>query len=333
MNQITAKMSDFVSKSNDWTLQIAKLEQEKDLWQEMIANQRSPNTRRAYSIDMRDFFNFHGVELNQITVQQFLNLSRSQAVQLVLKFRRYLVTERNLKPASVARKVNAIKALAKYAYDVGCCQWKLDVEALQAGRVEKYRDTTGVSVTDIQKILSYPDRDTLIGKRDYAMLQLLWGNGLRRAEVVSLDLEDVELGDQSLWVMGKGKDEKERVRLNSVTIMALREWMIPRVKYPSSTDALFISLDNVNRGKRLTAQSLYNLVSRTAEAVGIEKKMSPHRVRHSAITTVLNLNGGNIRKAQDFSRHADPKTLIIYDDNLNKAQGDMSDLLGDLINP
>ncbi|NET16603.1 MAG: tyrosine-type recombinase/integrase [Okeania sp. SIO1H6] len=331
MNQITAKMSDFVSKSNDWTLQIAKLEQEKDLWQEMIANQRSPNTRRAYSIDMRDFFNFHGVELNQITVQQFLNLSRSQAVQLVLKFRRYLVTERNLKPASVARKVNAIKALAKYAYDVGCCQWKLDVEALRAGRVEKYRDTTGVSVTDIQKILLSPDRDTLIGKRDYAMLQLLWGNGLRRAEVVSLDLEDVELGDRSLWVMGKGKDDKERVSLNRVTITALREWMIPRVKYPSSTDALFISLDNVNRGKRLTAQSLYNLVSRTAEAVGISKKMSPHRVRHSAITTVLNINGGNIRKAQDFSRHADPKTLIIYDDNLNKAQGDMSDLLGDLI--
>lgn len=46
---------------------------------------------------------------------------------------------------------------------------------------------------------------------------------------------------------------------------------------------------------------------------------------------MLNINGGNMRKAQDFSRHADPKTLIIYDDNLNKAQGDMSDLLGDLI--
>ena len=55
--------------------------------------------------------------------------------------------------------------------------------------------------------------------------------------------------------------------------------------------------------------------------------MSPHRVRHSAITTVLERNQGNIRKAQSFSRHADPKTLIIYDDNLNAAQSEMSELL------
>lgn len=55
--------------------------------------------------------------------------------------------------------------------------------------------------------------------------------------------------------------------------------------------------------------------------------MSCHRIRHSAITAVLERNGGNIRKAQSFSRHADPKTLMIYDDNLNQPQAEMSDLL------
>ena len=90
---------------------------------------------------------------------------------------------------------------------------------------------------------------------------------------------------------------------------------------------MFISIGGIKRGSRLTAQSLYNLVDRTSEVVGISKKMSPHRVRHSAITTVLDRNGGNLRKARDFSRHCDVNTLMIYDDNLNKSQSEMSDLL------
>jgi integrase/recombinase XerC len=238
------------------------------------------------------------------------------------------MTQRKLKPASMNRKINAIKALAKYAYDVGVCQWKLDVDALKQGKVEVYRDTRGVPPEDIQKILSYPDRSTMLGKRDYAMLQLLWGNGLRRAEVINLNIHDVDLGDRSLWVKGKGNSDTLQIKMNNSTVEAVDEWLISRLSYYSSgDDSLFISLSNINRGKRLCAQTLYNLVNEISKAVNITKKMSPHRVRHSAITTVLERNQGNIRKAQSFSRHADPKTLIIYDDNLNAAQSEMSELL------
>ena len=206
--------------------------------------------------------------------------------------------------------------------------WKLDVDALKQGKVEVYRDTRGVPPEDIQKILSYPDRSTMLGKRDYAMLQLLWGNGLRRAEVINLNIHDVDLGDRSLWVKGKGNSDTLQIKMNNSTVEAVDEWLISRLSYYSSgDDSLFISLSNINRGKRLCAQTLYNLVNEISKAVNITKKMSPHRVRHSAITTVLERNQGNIRKAQSFSRHADPKTLIIYDDNLNAAQSEMSELL------
>jgi len=85
-------------------------------------------------------------------------------------------------------------------------------------------------------------------------------------------------------------------------------------KYKSSDKtALFISIGGIRRGTRLTAQSLYDLVDRTSEIVGISKKMSPHQVRYSAITTVLDRNGGNLRKARDFSRHSDVNTLDISD--------------------
>ncbi len=317
-----------LSNFNEWTSTIIQLENEEDLWREMLANKRSINTRKAYEADLKDFFKFHGIELNQMSVQQLLKLDRSKAVQLVLKFKRYLVNVRKLKPASINRKVNAIKALAKYAYDVGACEWKLDVEALRSGKVESYRDTRGVPATDIQKILSYPDRSTMVGKRDYAMLQLLWGNGLRRAEVVGLDIDDIDLGDSSLWVKGKGKSDTLQIKMNSSTLEAVEDWLIPRLDYYYPTDdSLFISLSNVSRGKRLCAETLYNLVDEASKSVSIPKKMSPHRVRHSAITTVLERNGGDVRKARDFSRHADIKTLMVYDDNLNQSQGEMSDLL------
>ncbi|MDE5107723.1 MAG: tyrosine-type recombinase/integrase, partial [Trichodesmium sp. St17_bin3_1_1] len=158
--------------------------------------------------------------------------------------------------------------------------------------------------------------------------QLLWGNGLRRAEVINLNIHDVDLGDRSLWVKGKGNSDTLQIKMNNSTVEAVDEWLISRLSYYSSgDDSLFISLSNINRGKRLCAQTLYNLVNEISKAVNITKKMSPHRVRHSAITTVLERNQGNIRKAQSFSRHADPKTLIIYDDNLNAAQSEMSELL------
>ncbi|MDE5124197.1 MAG: tyrosine-type recombinase/integrase [Trichodesmium sp. St19_bin1] len=321
-------MNNLTFNDGTWASAITDLENEGDLWREMIANKNSVNTQKAYEIDLRDFFGFYGMELNQVSVQQFLVLERSKAVQLVLKFRRYLMTQRKLKPASMNRKINAIKALAKYAYDVGVCQWKLDVDALKQGKVEVYRDTRGVPPEDIQKILSYPDRSTMLGKRDYAMLQLLWGNGLRRAEVINLNIHDVDLGDRSLWVKGKGNSDTLQIKMNNSTVEAVDEWLISRLSYYSSgDDSLFISLSNINRGKRLCAQTLYNLVNEISKAVNITKKMSPHRVRHSAITTVLERNQGNIRKAQSFSRHADPKTLIIYDDNLNAAQSEMSELL------
>lgn len=321
-------MNNLTFNDGTWASAITDLENEGDLWREMIANKNSVNTQKAYEIDLRDFFGFYGMELNQVSVQQFLVLERSKAVQLVLKFRRYLMTQRKLKPASMNRKINAIKALAKYAYDVGVCQWKLDVDALKQGKVEVYRDTRGVPPEDIQKILSYPDRSTMLGKRDYAMLQLLWGNGLRRAEVINLNIDYVDLGDRSLWVKGKGNSDTLQIKMNNSTVEAVDEWLISRLSYYSSgDDSLFISLSNINRGKRLCAQTLYNLVNEISKAVNITKKMSPHRVRHSAITTVLERNQGNIRKAQSFSRHADPKTLIIYDDNLNAAQSEMSELL------
>ncbi|NEN88478.1 MAG: tyrosine-type recombinase/integrase [Okeania sp. SIO3H1] len=318
-----------IIKSGTFDTHLSRINGQRDIYQEMLQHKRSPQTKRAYAADVKDFFGYFGAEPSPAAMKEFLSLSKVEATALVLQWRNHL-TERGLKESSIGRKIGSIKALVKFSNDIGCCEWVLTAEALSCTRgVVSYRDTTGLPPDEIKKILSHPDRSTFAGKRDYAMLQLLWGNGLRRSEVVSLDLDDVDFSDRSLWVLGKGKSEKIRVQMNKSVASAVKEWLKVRVNYYEHKDknALFICIGGIKRGARLTAQSLYNLVDRTSKAVGITKKMSPHRVRHSAITTVLERNNGNLRKAQSFSRHSDVNTLMVYDDNRNFAQSEMSDLL------
>jgi integrase/recombinase XerC len=94
---------------------------------------------------------------------------------------------------------------------------------------------------------------------------------------------------------------------------------------------LFIALDNRSDGKRLSGRSLGYLVERLAKNADVEKQMSPHRVRHSSITTYLDLSDGNVRDARLLSDRAKLKTLVIYDDRRKNVQGKVSSKLAYLI--
>ena len=319
-------MSEII-QSKTFDEHLKRVNEERNILKEMLNHRRSFNTRISYETDIKDFFNFFGYEPSPETIKNFLGLTKLQATAFVLEWKHELV-KRGLKDSTINRKVGSIKALVKFSNDIGVCFWTLTAEALVCKRVQRYRDTTGVPASEIKKILAFPDCDTFAGKRDYAMLQLLWGNGLRRSEVININVEDVDFSDRSLWILGKGKSEKVRVIMNKSTAAALRDWVVARIDRESDfTGPLFISVGGTTRGERLKAQSLYMLVTRASKAAGITKKMSPHRIRHSAITEVLKKNGGNIDQAQSFSRHLDPKTLMVYNDNFRKPQAEMSDLL------
>ena len=96
-------------------------------------------------------------------------------------------------------------------------------------------------------------------------------------------------------------------------------------------DPLFVAHKPGYIGHRLHTNSIYNVVKKRCEAAGIKKVMSPHRIRHSAITTALDKTDGDVRKVQKLSRHANLNTLMIYDDNRLNAQKDMTELLDALI--
>lgn len=302
--------------------------QQRDLIAELLADKRSQETRRAYARDLKYFFvAISGQEPSPQLVGEFLSLDRATAIALVLNYKAQLI-EQKLAEATVNRRLAAIKSLVRFAQNVDKCGWSL--EAIEGEKVRAYRDTSGVDAQTYQKLLGVPDRATIKGLRDYALLRLLWDNALRRGEVVKCNIGDLS-PDGRLRILGKGRGtQAETVKLSEKTIEALWAWIGERGSIEPA-DPLFISLDSVSRGHRLTGDSIYKLVRGIAEQAGIQKRFSPHRCRHSAITAAASLTNGDIRKVQKFSRHAKPETVFKYLDNLQNLQGEVTDRLSDLI--
>lgn len=302
---------------------------ERDLLAELLADKRSPNTRRAYAWDLRDFFMVIAAKTpSPELLAEFLTLPRTSALSIVLGYKANMI-ERKLKEATVNRRLSAVRSLVDYARKVGKCEW--DLHDISGEKVATYRDTSGVGVKDWKKVLAIPDRSTLKGKRDYVILRLLWDNVLRRSEITNLDIGDWNRSDKVLNILGKGKgSQKTRVSVSSACAEAINALIKEREPYTNS-EPMFVSLDNANYGRRLNSSTIHYLVSSLSKQAGIEKPMSPHRVRHSGITAALDATGGNVRKVQKLSRHAKLDTLMIYDDNRANIQGEMTDLLEKLV--
>lgn len=154
-----------------------------------------------------------------------------------------------------------------------------------------------------------------VARRDSAILETLYGTGVRVSELVGLSLGDVDLGPASLRVLGKGS--KERIApLGRLAAAALEEWLAPpgraemapeRWASRADSEAVFLNL----RGCRLSRQGIYQLVRRYGEDAGIASALTPHVLRHSFATHLLD-NGADIRVVQELLGHARVTTTQIY---------------------
>jgi integrase/recombinase XerC len=305
-------------------------DRDEDLLADFLELKVSPNTRRTYSKALDDFFTrLTGSKATPLMVGEFLNLSQKQAITLVLKYQSMLV-DAGLTPSTVNVRISAIKSIANHARKLGRCGFSLgDIKSMG---VEVYRDTSGVDSQGIGAILATCDRTEIKGIRDYAILRLLWGNALRRGEVSGTNAGDFSPGESKVWIKGKGKLIKSAIDLPPKTVNAIGEWLEVRSLHlgvPQPLDPLFVGLGNSQHSRLLGEGIRLMVVERTKQA-GISKVMSPHRVRHSAITAFLDASGGDVRSAQGLSRHANLNTLTRYDDNRHQYQGKASNLLDNL---
>ena len=298
------------------------------LLDDWLARSRSPHTKRMYRSNITAFFKYLGYQTTSDIVAQFLLLDSHQAFELVSQYHGSLV-ERALAPATINQKLAAIKSLVNYASQAGKCHYTL--VNIKAEKLTQYRDTKGIPKEQFKLMMGAVDTDTIKGLRDRAILLLLWGNALRRSEIANCDVRDYSPSLGELVITGKGKiGQPETISLGKSAMAAIDNWLVARKDY-ISTDPLFCAVHKGYWGNRLHTHSIYKLVQKYAKAAGIDKVMSPHRIRHSSITEALNLTNGDVRKVQKLSRHSNLNTLMIYDDNRQNLQGEVTGMLDDLV--
>jgi integrase/recombinase XerD len=224
--------------------------------------------------------------------------------------------EAPLANASVARAVIAVRSLHRFAAAEGLTA----EDPARSVRPPKppRRLPKALSLEQVQAILAVPATDTEVGLRDTALLELLYGTGIRISEAVNLDVDEVDRlartpADEpapGLRVLGKG-DKERIVPLGSYARKALDAYLVRGrpmlVAAGRGTPALFVN----TRGDRLSRQSAWAVLRSVAEKAGITAEVSPHTLRHSYATHLLD-GGADIRVVQELLGHASVTTTQIY---------------------
>ncbi len=280
-------------------------------------NRENSHTRGAYRLHLTGFGQFLNSSTLYEAVEGFLIQSSSEAYATVQIYRNHLI-QKGLSVATVNAKLSVLRLLLQTAKQLRLITWTLKIDYLKA---LPYRDTRGPGAEGVkalfERLKDQPDKKSL---RDYAILHLLHDLALRRAEVVALDLEDVQLDALQIAILGKGHLEKQRLTLPHQTADILRAWIQIRGSEPGP---LFINFDRAGKGHRLTAGSIYCIVRDLGQVVGI--RVRPHGLRHAAITTALDLTNGNIRAVQRFARLKDVRVVEVYDDGRKNLAGEVAE--------
>ena len=231
---------------------------------------------------------------------------------------------------SVARKLSALRAFGRYLRREGWIE--SDPAALAVGPRREQKIPAHLSVDEMSRLLDMPDASTALGRRDRAILELFYASGLRLSELVGLDLDEVNLRARMVRVMGKGAKER-LVPFNTATEQSIRAWLADRAtlrqgpkpkaqgtkpraesREPRAQDPLFVN----SRGARLTGRSVQRLVARYVSACSTRFGISPHALRHSFATHLLQ-RGADLRAIQELLGHVQLSTTQRYT-HVNAAQ-------------
>lgn len=206
-----------------------------------------------------------------------------------------------------ARKLSALRGFYKFL--LAERHVSVDPTALISGPKLPRKLPHVLSFAEVEKLLGAPDRSTPRGARDYAMIQLLYASGLRVSELVGLKLSDIDLDQSFVSVVGKG-ERRRLVPFGEVAREALLIYLRdvrPLWAEKTRSSVLFIT----RRGTGMTRQGFWKLLGRYARAAGIDKPISPHKLRHSFATHLLE-RGADLRSVQTMLGHADIATTQVY---------------------
>ncbi len=255
-------------------------------------------TVESYGTDMKDFSQF----LASRGERNAAKIHRDDLLTYLA-----LLDRRQLSARTRARKISCIRSFFRFLMETSQIREnpsdQIDLPRLPK-RLPQYLEPE-----EVELLLSATDPTTLEGRRDAAMLELLYATGLRVSELVGLDLYRIDLEIGCVTVMGKGS--KERVVPMGIpasrSIMNYLENVRPRILGGMRSEALFVT----RRGRAMTRQGFWKIVKKTANCAGIRKEVSPHTLRHSFATHLVQ-NDADLRSVQIMLGHADISTTEIY---------------------
>ena len=258
----------------------------------------SGNTLDAYRRDLTRYLRFL-----EETGTNDVKRAREADVSALVR----TLDEAGLEPASISRNLSAVKTFHRFLASEGL------MTEDPAERVIPPRLRRGLpavlNIFEVERLLEQPDLTTSLGIRDRAMLEALYALGLRVSELVALRMPDLLLDAEIVRVIGKG--DKERVvpigaEATEHILYYLRN-VRPELAKPHSGDALFLNW----RGGKLSRMAVWKMLKGYAARAGIQKEVSPHTLRHSFATHLLE-GGADLRAVQEMLGHADISTTQIY---------------------
>jgi integrase/recombinase XerC len=261
-----------------------------------IQRKLSPNTLRAYASDLEEW----SAAMGELGLGDLVAFDRGLKP---LHLRSYLAKKiATHEKTSLCRKLSAIRSFLKYARSEA---WlSRDVGSLvPSPKIDRHLPEF-LRIDEARELIEAPDTSTLLGRRDRAIFELIYGSGLRVSEAVSLDVSGVEL--KSGWVKVVGKGSKERTIPVTPAAMSAIEAMLG--DRPSGfREPLFMNF----RGGRLTARSIARILAKHLVRIAASRAISPHGLRHSFATHLL-AAGADLRGIQELLGHAQLSTTQRY---------------------
>ncbi len=292
-----------------------------------LADERhfSPYTGRCYSLDLRQYIDFlateGGLDISMNAEKSALearngDLKGSSVTGRILAcdvetIRAFLarLSEQNYSVATMARKIATLRSFHKWMERTGLTSSN-PMTLIRSPKQPK-RLPKAITVDQIERLLAAPDTNDLLGARDRAILEALYSTGMRVSEVVGLNRGDLNESGECVQIRGKGKRER-MAPLGGHAMAAIKNYMklleTEKASLPSSpTSPLFVN----KNGTRLSTRSVRRKVAKYLVQVGLDPDISPHTIRHSFATHMLD-NGADLRSVQELLGHQSLSSTQVY---------------------
>ena len=278
----------------------------------------SPKTIQTYSRAIRQFMKY--LAINGIT---------QPTREDVIAFREELKAEH--KPSTIQNYITAVRLFFQWTAQANLYP---DVaQHIKGAKLTKEHKKDYLTSSQVKNVLGDMERDTVQGRRDYAIISLMVTGGLRDIEVHRANVEDLRtLGDSTvLYLQGKGREERaEYVKVPAPVERAIRASLADR-KDAKGSQPLFISLSNNSKGDRISTRSISGIVKSNLVNAGYDSdRLTAHSLRHTAVTLSL-LGGNSLQEVQQFARHSNISTTQIYAHNLERAKNQCENTIANAI--